>query len=127
MPNTRHGSLRENDTQDAYDSSDVHDTTWRPAPRCCSCRHELQRCGRFLENRLQISNNVLNDPKAYGRCVLGSFAIVEQVNACGSCSRASGTKRILPAGIMITFDQPHLSIGYLLPLNEHVDFTTDVS
>lgn len=78
-------------------------------------------------NQLQISSNALNDPKADGGYVRGSFAIAEQVNVFGGWSRVTDTTRYAYSSVKTTFDQPHLGIGYHMPISERLDFTADLA
>jgi len=78
-------------------------------------------------NQLQISSSALNDPKADGGYVRGSFAIAEQVNVFGGWSRVSDTTRYRYSSVKTTLDQPHLGIGYHMPISDRLDFTADLA
>lgn len=78
-------------------------------------------------SQLQISSNALDDPKADGGYIRGSFAIAEQVNVFGGWSRVSDTSHYTYSSVKTTLEQPHLGIGYHMPLSERLDFTADIA
>ena len=81
--------------------------------------------GGWTQLRVDMSGQ--SDFSTNGGYVRGSFAIAEQVNVFGGWSTVSDKTNQPYYSVKYTFEQPHVGIGYHMPISDRLDFTADLA
>ncbi len=98
------------------------------APVAASAAEEMSYT--YVEGGLtqvRVDDDFLDDPRANGGYVRGSFAIAKQVNVFGGYSQVSDKYRVYGARLKYELAQPELGIGYHMNMSDRVDFTADIA
>lgn len=75
----------------------------------------------------RLSDNDLDDPKASGAYLRGSYNIAKNVNVFGGYSTVSKSYGLSGYRLKVELAQPELGIGYHMQMTDRVDFTADAA